>query len=95
MGSSNRLLLNPSTHSGVAYSTASNNRHCPRGRMMPASVMRSWEVDGAIGQIGEYASALASVDPGLFTDSGSECAKQPIIAAMDLNADQRDGCSPS
>jgi len=30
MGSSNRLLLNQSTHSSVAYSTASNGHHGPR-----------------------------------------------------------------
>ena len=30
MGSSSRLLLNQSTHSNVAYSTASKDRHGPR-----------------------------------------------------------------
>jgi hypothetical protein len=31
MGCSNRLLLNQSTHSRVAYSTASKDRHGPVG----------------------------------------------------------------
>src|SRR5215211_1721341 len=71
MGSSSRRWLNPSTHSSVANSTASRDRHGPR-RWITSALSRPLIVS---------ASALSKLSPTLPTEGSMPAAAKGSVRA--------------